>query len=194
MAVIIKGFDDVLKTVKEFEDAEFVSSITRQVASVALADMIIRVTDDGLAADGSKIGQYSTEPMYVSGSAIPPPKAPLTGIEGEAKKKNGQPYKSKYYASGYQGYKTEIGRNVLGSVNLSLKGTMIADFSLNNNFTDAPIQTSKGWGLGFRQTLNADILKGQEKKYKKAILSNITKDEEKHIVDFVNDYINDLFR
>lgn len=193
MAVVIKGFDDVLKAVKEFEDPQFVSSITRQIASVALADMIIRVTDEGLAADGTKIGQYSTDPMYVSGSATPPPKSPLVGKEGEAKKKNGQPYKSKYYASGYQGYKTEIGRNVLGSVNLSLKGTMIADFSLNNNFSDAPIQTSKGWGLGFRQKLNADILKGNELKYKKAILSNITKDEEKHIVDFVNEYINDLF-
>lgn len=194
MAVTIKGFDELKAKFKEFEDAEFISSLTRQAASVALADMIIRVTDEGLAADGTKIGDYSTSPMYVSGKAIPPPKSPFTGKEGNSKKKNGDPYKSKYYASGYSGYKTDIGRNALGSVNFSLKGTMIADFSLNNDIQNAPIETSKGWGLGFRQKLNAEILKGNEAKYKKAILSNITKEEEAHLEQFLNDYIDDLFR
>ena len=192
--ISIKGLDEVLKKAELLQNDDFVSSLVRQSASIALADMIGRVADEGLAADGTKIGKYSTEPIYVSGTATPPPKAPLNGKYEQSEFANGKPHKSKYYAQGYSQYKTDTGRNLLGSVNLSLTRNMLTDFSLNNNFSDAPIKTSRGWGLGFRQSDNKKKLDGNEKRFNKAILSGITSNEEQHIEDFLNDYISDLFK
>lgn len=139
-------------------------STMREVATTMRAEMGRRIHSEGKNAQGSDIGNYSTKPMYVSVSANPGRSfgRPI-GKTGKSKfaggKKKGQDHKSRYFSGGYNQYKTAIGRNRLGKVNLSLSGQQASQFSI--------AETPKGYGLGWA---NAEMQKRagyQEKKYGK---------------------------
>lgn len=154
------------------QSPELLDKVTRTVATEMLGLLRARIHQEGKAADGSDIGQYSTKSMYVSikqnvgrsfGSPLGKPnekgKRSSTFKSG---KKEGQKHTSRYFEQGYKEYKTQIGRNVLGKVNLSLSGQLDSQLTL--------IHTQAGWGLGWADTekyLRAKAL--QDKKYKKKI-------------------------
>jgi hypothetical protein len=151
--------------------------ITRKVATSTLSEVVQRVHTKGLAADGSLIGHYSKEPIYVSASSnVGSAKAFGTpeGKSGETKFKNGQPHKSKYFAEGYNEFKTTIGRNEIGSVNLTLSGLMQNSLQV--------IPKSHGYGLGYP---NSELLKRaiwfEQTKYKKQIYA-LTSDEKETVI------------
>jgi hypothetical protein len=133
-------------------------------ALTVMADMKARIHEEGKAADGSDIGTYSTKPIYVN-PANSPRKFPTVGKTGKSiftsGEKKGQKHKTKYFAEGYSDFKTTIGRNEIGKVNLFLTG------GLSNGFT--LIETEKGFGLGF---INDELVKRSlalEVKYGKEI-------------------------
>lgn len=141
------------------------SKIARIASESILSEVVERIHDKGLASDGSQIGQYSKKPMYVSTLSNVGSKkafgAPV-GKTGVSMFKNGKKHTSRYFQGGYEDYKTAIGRNKLGSVNLSLSGQM------QNQLAVMPTQS--GWGIGFQ---NAELLKRavmfETQKYKKQI-------------------------
>lgn len=143
------------------------NNVIRIVANSMLPIIRDRIHDEGKAADESKIGDYSTKPIYVSNN-IGFGTLDGTGKTGRKVFSNGEAHKSKYFAGGYEQFKTEIGRNKLGSVNLSLSGQLASQFTL--------IATNKGWGLGWNDTEKFTRAFALEKKYAKKIWA-LTKEE-----------------
>ena len=154
-------------------------SLLRAVATTLLGDVKTRIHEQGKAADGGLIGSYSRKPMYVSVKANPGKSMgrPI-GKTGRSKfkggEKAGQDHTSRYFADGYSGYKTAIGRNELGSVNLSLSGQQNSQFTV--------IDTANGIGLGWPNTEMFKRALAQEKKYGKQIYALTKQEREKTAV------------
>lgn len=132
-------------------------STLREVATAMRAEVSRRIHSAGKNSNDAPIGNYSTKPMYVSLSAVPKPKGVGRGKSGQTKFKDGSPHRSKYYASGYLDYKTDVGRNKLGTVNLSLTGQLSNQFSV--------IATSNGYGLGWSNDEMYNRSQALQKKY-----------------------------
>jgi hypothetical protein len=124
------------------------NSMMRVAAVKALQSVKQRIHAGGLAADGSDIGTYATKPIYIStvtgtgkGFAQPMGKSGKQAFTGG--KKKGQPHTSQYFAGGYNQFKTAIGLNEIGKVNLTLTG------ELCNQLTVLPNTTGTGYALGW---------------------------------------------
>lgn len=146
-------------------------AVMRICASTAHADISKRIFEKGLAADGSKIGEYSTNPIYVSSENSTKKLAASGKNSTKPTFKNGNQRKSRYFAGGYNQFKTEIGRNKLGSVNLFLSGQLANQFAI--------VKTSRGYGLGWSNTEMFERVGHLEKKYGKKIFA-MTEDELKN--------------
>lgn len=155
-------------------------SLLRVVSTSVIGPMKTRIHEKGIATDGSKIGDYSRKPMYVSANAnVGKSFGRPIGKTGKSKfvsgAKKGTDHKSRYFPGGYYEYKTAIGRNQIGTVNLSLSG------QLNNQLS---IQTTgKGYGIGWADAEKFKIAKAMEKKYGKPIW--LLSSEEKQIANKV---------
>ncbi len=140
-------------------------------AFTATAQMGERIFDDGRTTDGTVIGQYDDTPMYVSMSAIPKPKGAPTGkplaVGGKSKFKDGTPHKSKYFATGYKGYRENVGRQT-AYVDISLTGELRMDFG-NSGSVSAPAKPRKISDLEYQIRLDKEIdqdkREGLEEKY-----------------------------
>lgn len=126
------------------------SAIVRTVAFDVMAEMNHRIVNRGVATGGEKIGTYSKKPIYVSakknvGKSFGRPLGKF--YNGKRRSvfasgaRAGEDHASRYFADGYFEYKTTIGRNKIGSVNLQLSGQMMNEMSV--------FPTSKGWGIGW---------------------------------------------
>lgn len=141
-------------------------NVVRTVALNALGDVKARIHQQGKASDGSDIGKYSTEPIYVSEKENPGKSfgRPI-GKTGRSKfasgEKAGQDHASRFFPGGYNEYKTKIGRNQLGKVNLSLSGQLDTQFTL--------VATAMGYGLGWANDEMFERAGHLEKKYGKKI-------------------------
>jgi len=144
--------------------------VVRKVALGALTDVRMRVFTEGKDSNSSKIGNYSTRAGYFTTRGIGKGLS-ARGKTGRTKFKNGRSLKTRYFADGYSGWKTAIGRNTLGSVNLNLSGSMRNNFQL--------FKTSSGWGIGWSSDKLVERARHFEtKKYNKAIWM-LTKKEQK---------------
>jgi hypothetical protein len=135
------------------------SSLVRVAALSVLGNMRRRIQINGKDANGLTIGQYSTKPAYfslaISNKSIGRP----LGKEFNGKRRSvfksgerkGKDHTTRYFANGYYGWKTAMKANKLGTVNLTLSGTFF------NQMTILP--TSKGWGIGWADTLLTDRAK-----------------------------------
>jgi hypothetical protein len=101
-----------------------------------------RIFQDGLDADGARIGVYSTNPIDI-------PKKKQARDTGKTK-----------FKTGYAEYKTAIGKNP-GYVNLQNFGSMMADYGVMQSGTDL--------GLGFQNPHNYDKSMWLQDKYGKQI-------------------------
>lgn len=177
---------DIGTVLKEYQrGGKWFESITREIASNGLALLKTRIHEEGKAGDGSDIGKYSTKPIYVNPDNSPKKFEPMGkgDVTGERKSKKitarfssiktrkesskkikvvGERIrKDRYFAGGYDEFKTYIGRNELGKVNLFLSG------GLENGFVI--IGTPQGFGLGW---LNDEMYlraRALEQKYGKPI-------------------------
>lgn len=146
---------------------ETFDSIVRTVAIGSLASMQTRIYEDGEKSDSTKIGKYSTTPIYVSVVANPGKSfgRPI-GKTGQSKFADGRDHKSRYFKDGYDGFKSAIGRNP-GFVNLSLSGQLNSQMSI--------ITTSTGYGIGWIDTEKVDRALALQDKYGK--LWSLTQNE-----------------
>lgn len=98
--------------------------ILEVAAFEVLAEMQNRIFNKGLAADSSKIGTYSTEPIYVS---VPYKGLPKSGLKKVGKvRKDGKAKKTKktsYMEKGYKEFRGKVGREN-SFVNLDLTGSL----------------------------------------------------------------------
>ncbi len=189
MIVVKTNIDKVVSSLKAdlasfYKGGENYNACLRAVASSTLGQMQERIHEQGKASGGEDIGQYSAKPIYVNPKESPKKFTPL-GKNKKAKFKSGKPKQTRYFADGYKGFKTFIGRNILGKVNLSLSG------QLNKQWTLQP--TSDGWGLGWADAEKYNRAKGFEKKYHKPIY-DLTKEEIENVEHSANDYIDAIFK
>lgn len=172
--ILVENIDDqISKLLRQLENAspasQIGSQIIRTVAFTHMAEMRERIQQRGESAQGGDIGTYSTKPIYVSVDQMVGRKLQPAGklFKGKRRKvfargkKAGQPHASRYFAKGYEGYKTEIGRNMLGKVNLTLSGQLMNQMRI--------FPTSKGWGTGWTNSQFTDRAYGFHKKYGKTI-------------------------
>lgn len=143
------------------------------------ADMIERVFDAGIDANGSKIGSYSTKPIYVSlaGQSSQVRSSSLKGAgkySRDPKFKNGQPRKSQYFPDGYSGYRAAVGRQNQ-KVDLRLTGSLLRSIQVG--------QTQSTVTLGFNNDKEFMKAVGNEERFNKTIFSaseaELSKIEEK---------------
>ena len=156
---------DLTKYIAQLKEANLVGQVTRITAFSGLSILKNRIHEQGKAADGGDIGIYSTSPIYVGKKAVGGGSIKPVGKYGEtifkSGEKKGQPHKTEYFPEGYKGYKTKIGRNQTGKVNLSLSG------QLNQQTTVIP--NNKDWGIGWEDSEKYKRAKALEKKYGKVI-------------------------
>lgn len=137
-------------------------SALREVATTMRAEMSRRIHSEGKNSQGADIGHYSTEPIYVSTKNNPGRSfgRPI-GKTGKSKFKGGEKagadHTSRYFAGGYNEYKTAIGRNTLGKVNLSLSGQLAAQFAV--------VETNDGYGIGWVDTEKRERAGHLQQKY-----------------------------
>jgi len=141
--------------------SELGSRVVREVALNNMAQMRDRIQNRGGATVGT-IGSYSTNPIYIPTDEMVGKKLPPAGKQFKGKrrkvfasgKKKGQPHSSRYFSGGYSGYKTAIGRNTLGKVNLTLSGQFFNQMQL--------FPTAKGWGIGWSSSAMLERARGFE--------------------------------
>jgi hypothetical protein len=180
--------------IAKLESNELADRVAKVVASEMLGEIRVRIHQEGKAADGNDIGQYSTEPLYVGvkqnqniGRSFGAPLGKEFNGKRRSKfesgKKAGQQHASRYFADGYKGYKTTIGRNQLGRVNLSLSGQLDAQLVL--------IQSPLGWGLGwFDSEKYKRAVALQAAKYKKKIWALTSEEAEKAVSTAEREVLN----
>lgn len=163
-------------------------SALREVATTMRAEMTNRIHSEGKKADNSDIGQYSTTPLYVSTTANPGRSfgRPI-GKTGKSKfetgKKAGQDHASRYFEGGYNQFKTAIGRNQLGKVNLSLSGQLSNQFQI--------IALADGYGIGWVDTEKRERADHLEKKYGK--VWGLTEEEKQLSKKIIETHLNNAF-
>ena len=160
------------------------------------ADIKGRVFRDGLDANGREIGQYSTDPIYVSvagakkryGSQLPTSKLRGRGKGKRGNKfKNGNPRKSQYFEKGYAGFREYMGRDI-SKVNLDLTGNLMNSISSGTNGNVSVIE--------FQNSESSELAGHLEKNFGKTIFEANRTEVEKlteRLEDAVNRTIRDLF-
>lgn len=160
-----KKLEDSVKNMKNFSEP------LRLGAFDATAKMGERIFDDGKKESGAKIGSYSTKPIYISAAAVPKPKGRPIGKTGKSKfesgKKAGQDHAMRYFASGYKGYRENIGRQA-SFVDLSLTGELRMDFgnTRSEKETSKPVKVSDlEYQIRLDKPINQDKREGADEKY-----------------------------
>lgn len=139
-----------------------------------------RIHTNGIASDGSDIGQYSTTPMYINPKNSPSTFQPVGKTGRDTFIKSGKPHLTRYFDQGYRAYREEIGLPS-DKVVLTLRGDLRDGLSI--------IPTAGGYGLGWTDEALYDLSQTLEAKYAKPIWS-ATEDEKTAIVKGMQDRIS----
>lgn len=141
-------------TTEEFlrqQDAKFRAIIEKNIPLQITVRSIMalqsrRIFLEGKNTSGSLIGNYSTKPIYVSGSLSEKsnlPTFPLAGKYGETKFKNGTIHRSGYFGN-YLAFKRAINLNKrIGTVDLFLTGTLHRHWANNDTVGKADARKGK---------------------------------------------------
>lgn len=140
--------------------------VTTVAAAETLADYKDRIFNDGKATNESRIGDYSTKPMYASKSqlkGLPKSRFKPKGKDGSSVFKNGKKKRSTYLRNGYFEFRKTAGRQNK-VVDLNLTGASARTIQLG---------TAAGGliGFGFTDDARREILEGNEKKFRKQIFT-----------------------
>jgi len=95
-----------------------------------------RIFDEGKKSDGSDIGQYSTEPIYVNPKFTPNDNGikPTKGKGGQHLFKNGKEHQTTFIEGGYKDYQKRMGKNN-DKVYLKNTNSLQSDFRKGNTAT-----------------------------------------------------------
>lgn len=154
---ITSNIDQITKRTTQRNIALTSSELLRKIALTLMASNIRRIHQDGESVKAGQIGNYSTEPIYISQS---PKSLPKKGKTGGGKFKNGKARKSTFFANGYKGFRSAAGRDS-AKVNLSLTGKLSKEFGLDAE--------EKRFVVGFLTAYAVRVGNAQEKKYGKQI-------------------------
>lgn len=177
--IVLEG--ELNTSLQIFEETAL-SNIMRTVATSMLGVVKNRIHEEGLAANGTQIGQYNaTNPLYVN--PLKAPRAfPVKGKTGKVRfKSTGAPHKTRFFES-YKAFRQQVGRPV-DKVNLSLSGQLNSQFVV--------IATDKGYGLGWNNEEMPLRARGLEKKYAKVIWG-LTENENKLATEIAADELTRL--
>jgi len=138
-----------------------------------------RIFTEGKNSDGSVIGTYSKDPVYIS-VAKSPKKFTPKGKDGKTKKKNGSQRKSGYFQN-YLAYKKTIGLNQsVDSIDLVLSRKLLKDWCKSASVGAA--RATKINNNEYIVTLAKDSLD----KVEKYNVTDLTKDERKKFFEVIN--------
>lgn len=130
---LLKDLIDTIATV--FGKDETRRRIQTAASIVVLAEMKQRIFSDGIATDGSAIGQYSTNPFYQNPDdlvGVPSSQVKPLGKNGSATFKNGKKKVTRYLPQGYAELREILGRQA-ETVDLNLSGSLERDFTIGDN-------------------------------------------------------------
>lgn len=137
------------------------------VATKALeAEHKDRVFVQGRATNGSRIGTYSTRPIYASPqrlAGLPTARIRPQGKSGARRFKSGHPRRSRYFAGGYRELRRTVGRQSQ-YVDLNLTGTTLSQLVVGRS-------NGRRVSYGFSAMRPLHILEGHEAKYRKVIIT-----------------------
>lgn len=153
--------------------------LTRLIATDLLASNNRRIHNDGIAVNGAKIGNYSIKPMYAN-PKVSPKKFTGIGKTGRTKFLNGKQHVTRYFKTGYRGFRSFVGREV-SVVNLQLSGKLKLDWVMQPQ--------GKNFLLGFKSKYGSEVSRGNEQRFGKRIWG-VTKKDEADIKIIVEDFIN----
>jgi len=148
-----------------------------------MAQMVVRIFEDGIKSDGSPIGQYNdSDELYVDPDTLPKTIAPR-GKPG--KERNVANRKTTYFKS-YKALRSEVGRES-GKVNIRLTNDLQSDWS-NASVGDGIASNPKPkvispteYHIVLKRDNNADKRKGLESRY--GDIFRLTKEEETFYFD-----------
>jgi hypothetical protein len=145
-----------------------------------LADVTERIFVNGLAADGSKIGQYSKKEIW-----IPVPAFGVSNSNLSKTGKRGKKTKStKYFKDGYSQFRGETGRqNSFVDLNLSSQLFLSVKFGVSGS----------GYAIGIVGEEEAKKARGNEKRFGKDIFS-LTDEERKKFLSLVSKEYNKILQ
>ena len=150
-----------------------------------MADMAVRIFEDGLDSSGSKIGTYnSKDELYVKPSVLPRNVAPR-GKPG--KERNVQSRKTTYFKS-YKDLRSEVGRES-GFINLRLTNDLQSDWA-NARVRDGVAKTpnptrvsNHEYRITLKRQVNIDKKRGLEKRF--GPIFKLTKQEEQNYARYL---------
>jgi hypothetical protein len=153
------------------KDMLAVNRIIDQIASVKKQQLAVfsiygmtreRIFVDGIAADGSAIGTYSTKPLYANPRRIAGTSFSPRGKTGKTKFENGKSHVTRYFPKGYRELRQTAGRQS-ARVDLRFSGTLRSAW--------LPGRQGNAWVIGFSDQVNADKGAGNEDHFKKQIFA-----------------------
>lgn len=171
----------VIKTVEAGQQAVYDSMLS------LYADFKDRIFQDGLDADGSQIGSYSTKPIYVSidsnTSQVRKSSLKPKGKHSDKDFKNGKKRKSQYMPGGYSQYRTVVGRQNQ-KVDLFLTGSLMGSIVLG--------ESGNARTIGFLTDEKVEIAEGNQNRYGKTIFA-VSSDELSKFEDAVEEAATKAF-
>ncbi len=149
--------------------------ISQAAAFQVIAEYKQRIFFNGLDSSGSPIGQYSVNPFYINpltlttvkASGIKPQGKPIGNNKGKTVFKNGNAYKTKYLAKGYQELRELTGRNS-DKVDLNFSGSLFESIKVTENSNISAVT--------YTNDEMANIMEGNEARFSKDI-STVSVDE-----------------
>jgi hypothetical protein len=138
----MERYGELIDELNELKNSD---KVILSVLSTLRAEQITRIFDDGLDANDSPIGSYSTKPIRIPA------------------KNQARNTRTTYFEGGYKEYKEAIGFDG-NKVNLVNTGQMRDDYSIIT-------VDQNTYGLGFNNDLNSDKADGNEKHFKKEIFA-----------------------
>lgn len=160
--------DAIKADIKGKASPQETDKLLRTIASTLTGMMRDRVHVQGKDANDNQIGTYSPEYMKVRTNDFKSSKIVRGVNKGQARKKYNRTSDTK--------------------VILSLTRQMENDMSICER---NPIKIPYGYAIGYQNDFNFDKLTWLEKKYKKQILTKLSKHEEQVKDEIVNNYLND---
>lgn len=175
----------LLKSLRAKVESETPRIVTTAAFSV-LAELQDRIFRDGKAADGSQIGSYSTDEIWI--------KIPYQGVNNSRLKKKGKPKgkdkKAKetkstmYFSGGYSEFRKKVGRQN-DKVDLSLSGELARNIVVGKKDDSIVIGISTSESVKKAESL--------EDMYKKPIFE-LTNEEKSLFLRIINRELETLFK
>lgn len=160
--------------------------IMREIAQALTTSIVIRVHQEGKASDGTQIGTYSPQYMKVRTGTFTNAGTYKSG-KNKGKNKDAGVY-TKGQNKGQQ--RKKYNRSSSTNVILSLTRQMEIDLSACEQ---NPSKIPYGYAIGYQNNFNYDKAIWNEERYKKKILTKLSKDEEELALLIVQHRLNDYF-